>query len=124
MLTIGGNRSAKVVDVTPYGAHLELSTALNPRGECLVAIPLPDGMIRVKARVVHCKLTGMSNKGPGGQIVYRAGLEFLGIDGRIAESIGRAFPETPEPDRAGPVKVRISDAALDRMLDDADREAN
>lgn len=117
-ITIGGNRSARLVDVSSDGAHLELASALNPRGEYRLSLPLPDGMVRIKARVVHCKLTALNPKGGKGQLVYRAGIQFLDLDPKLAASIEIAYPPpVTRPVRTGPIKVKINIDALERAAE-------
>ncbi len=117
-VTIGGSRQARLIDLSPCGVHLELASALNPRGECRVSLPLLDGIVRIKARVVHCKLTGFSSPESGGQLVYRAGLQFLDIDPRMAASIKAAIPPPiDKPARRGPIKVKVIVEALEHAAD-------
>lgn len=114
-VSIGGSRSARLVDITPGGAHLELSTALNPNHTCRIALQLGDETVRIKARVAHCKLTGFTSFGSGGQLVYRAGVEFIEIDENLAETIKRAYPlAVVKPNRSGPIKVKVNVDALER----------
>jgi len=121
VVTIGGNRSARLVDISPTGAHLELSTALNPNQKCRIALQLGDENVRIAARVAHCKLTGFVSFGSGGQLVYRAGLEFVDLDDKVKKAIISAFrPVEPEPVRRGPIKVKVNVDALEQSM--ADRE--
>jgi len=114
-ITIAGNRPARVVDVSPDGAHLELASALNPRGECRISLPLPDGIVRIKARVIHCKLTGFSSPDSGGQLVYRAGIKFLDVDPNLAASINLSFPlPVSKQVHNGPIKIKVDVDALER----------
>ncbi len=113
-VTIRGNRPARVIDVSPYGAHLELASALNPRGECRISLPLLDGIVRIRARVVYCKLTGFSSPDCGHHPVYSAGLEFLDVDSKLAASIGLTYPPiVDKPVRRGPIKVRVNTKRLE-----------
>lgn len=113
---IGGNQSARLVDISPAGAHLELSTALNPNQLCRVALDLDGETIRVKARVVHCKLTGYQSFGSGGQLVYRAGVRFTDVDSDLKDAIRRAYPVPVERQkvRRGPIKVKVDTKALEK----------
>ena len=113
--TIKGNRSARVVDLSPNGVHLELASALYPRGEYRISLPLLDGIVRIKARVVHCKITGLSSPDSGGQLMFRAGLQFLDVDPRLAASINLTFPlPVSKPVRKGPIKIKVDVDALER----------
>lgn len=122
---IGGNRPARMVDVTADGVSLELTSALNPRGECLLALPLPAGLLRIKARVVHCKLIGFAGPESGGRPVYRAGVRFLDVDPKLAVSIINAYPApVSKPQRRGPIKVRINIDALEHAPESGEHGAN
>lgn len=124
-IVIGGNRRAKVIDVSGYGARLELASALNPRGECKISLPLPKGTLRLKARVVHCRLTGFSSTGAPGQLVYRAGIEFVDIDPKLSASISHAFPpQVGKPARTGPIKVKVNVDALEHAPTESEHGAN
>jgi hypothetical protein len=115
---IGGNRPARLIDITPDGAHLELATALNPNQQCQISLALSDGTVRVKARIVHCKLTGYTSFGSGGQLVYRAGVEFLEMDDNLATKIGLEFaPPFKTPARRGPIKVKVNVEALEHAAE-------
>ena len=125
VVTIGGNRSARLIDISPAGAHLELSTALNPNQKCRIALQLGDETVRIAARVAHCKLTGFVSFGSGGQLVYRAGLEFVDLDPKLQEAIVNAFrPVEPEPVRRGPIKVKVNVDALEQSMSDREDRAN
>jgi len=125
IVRIGGNRPARLVDVTPDGARLELSSALNPRGECQISLPLPAGLLRIKTRVVHCKLVGFARPGSAGELVYRAGVRFLDVDPKLAVSILNAYPATAaKPQRSGPIKVKVDIDALERAVETGKHGAN
>jgi hypothetical protein len=113
-ISIWGNRPARVVDVSPEGAHLVLASALNPRGECRISLPLPNGLLRIKARVVHCKLTGFSNTGSSSELVYHAGVQFLDVDPKLAKMIRLAYPaKEKKPAHRGPIKIKVNIDALE-----------
>jgi hypothetical protein len=112
------------VDITPAGAHLELASALNPNHTCRIALQLGEETVRIRARVAHCKLTGFTSFGSGGQLIYRAGVEFVDVDEQLAESIRREFPlAVPKPLRTGPIKVKVNVEALGKAAADG-QEAN
>jgi hypothetical protein len=122
---IGGNRRATVIDVSGHGARLELASALNPRGECKISLPLPKGTLRLRARVVHCRLTGFAAAGAPGQLVYRAGVEFVDIDPKLSASISDAFPaQKKKPARTGPIKVKVDVDALEHAPNESEHGAN
>jgi hypothetical protein len=124
-VTIGGHRPARLIDVTPDGARLELASALNPRGECQIALPLPAGLLRIKTRVVHCKLVGFARPGISGELVYRAGVQFVDVDPKLAVSIADAYPApSSKPLRSGPIKVKVNLDALERAVETGKHGAN
>lgn len=125
-VTIGSHLSARLVDISIAGVHLELGSALHPTHACQIAVPLPDGSVKITARVAHCKATGMAEKSAGGGLVYRAGLEFVDIDRTVTEAIMTAYaprpaqpvepikPVVPErPKRHGPIKIKVNVDALE-----------
>lgn len=114
-----------MVDVSPRGARLELTTALNPRSEFSISLPLSDRIVRIRARVVHCRLTGLSTGGRGGQPIYRAGVEFLDVDSTLEASIKLAFPSVFQtPPRTGPIKVKVNVDALAQAVEHGEHGAN
>ncbi len=114
-VTLAGNRPARLVDISADGAHLELASALHPSHVCRVSVPLPDGNVKLKARVAHCKLLARGPSGPDGGLVYRAGLEFLDVDLAVVDAINATFFPVPSKSRRrGPIKVRVDVAALER----------
>jgi hypothetical protein len=124
-ITLWGNRSARVIDVSPDGAHLVLASALNPRGECRILLPLPNGRLRIRAKVIHCKLTGFSNTGSGGHPVYHAGVQFLDVDPKLANMIRLAFPvEKKRPEHSGPIKIKVNVDALEHAAEFGKHGAN
>jgi PilZ domain len=116
-IKVAGNRPARVVDVSSEGAHLVLASALNPRGECRISLPLPNGLLRIRARVVHCRLTGFSSPEAGGQLFYHAGIQFLDVDPKLAKMIRLAYPPVKEePVHRGPIKVKVNVDALEHAV--------
>ena len=114
-----------MVDISPHGAHLEIGSALNPNCECRISLPLLDGIVRVKARVVYCKLTGFSTKDSGGGLVYHAGLEFLDVDPRLSASISLTYPPLLKKSaRQGPIKVKVNVGALEHAAELGKHGAN
>ena len=111
---VAGNRPARVVDISPDGALLELATALSPGSESSLSVPLPDGAVQLKIRVTRCRLTGQSRAGPDRHLIYRAGVKFLDVDSQLATKICFAFPPAMvKPVRRGPIKVKVDVDALE-----------
>jgi len=124
-ITLWGDRHARVIDVSPDGAHLVLASALNPRGECRILLPLPNGRLRIRAKVIHCKLTGFSKTGSGGHPIYHAGVQFLDVDPNLAKMIRLAYPaETTTPEPGGPIKIKVNVDALERAVELGKHGAN
>jgi hypothetical protein len=110
-ITVAGGRAARLVNISADGALLEVASALNPRAEYRLMLPLIDGTARIRARVVRCRM--MSGSGSDGRPVYLAGLEFLDVDQKLATAIAFSFPPTVDrPARRGPIKVKID---VDRL---------
>ena len=117
---IGGTRHARVLDISPIGAGIELPVALNPRAECPLSIPLLDGTVRLHGRITRCRLTAVRSDGPNDDKVYRAGVEFIGVDPKMAAAIASTYPPCHvEPPRSGPIKIRVNVEALERRMKDA-----
>jgi hypothetical protein len=124
-ITVGSNRPARLVDISPAGAHLELATPLHPSHTCRISVPLADGDVKLMARVAHCKLTAPGPAMNGGSLVYRAGLEFLDVDRAVIDAITTAFcPPPVKPRRTGPIKVKINVDALERAAEQSGHGTN
>jgi len=105
-IMVGGNRPARVMNISPVGVLLELASALNPRWECRLALPLPGGNVQVRARVSRCRLTARAQAGPTGGLVYQAALELLDIPPKLARAIEAAYPpEAVKPARQAPTRT-------------------
>ncbi len=121
--TVKATVPARVVDISPYGAQVEIPSALRPMVECDVTLPLERGPLRVRARVQRCRATTMERSATAGpMLMYRAGLEFIAIDEATAEVLRSEFaPATAaatdgrapaKPQRTGPIKIRIDSKFL------------
>jgi hypothetical protein len=68
---------ARVVDISPTGVQLELSSLLRIGVQCDVRLVLGDEEIRWPATVRRCRATGFGLDEAGQKVLlYRAGLEF------------------------------------------------
>jgi hypothetical protein len=78
---LGGRwrRPVRVLDVSPSGCLLRSEAPLNVGAVVDLRIELPDGVLRVKARVAETSLDGTSLSDPAPR--HLAGLEFLGLIG-------------------------------------------
>jgi len=90
-----------VLDLTPLGCLLRTPAALGT-GEIIdLRIDLPDGPLRVKARVAESSVDGSSPPGAPGSL---AGLEFLGLSAADGPRL-RAFLESESRRSAGADKA-------------------
>ncbi len=90
-----------MLDLTPLGCLLRTPAALGG-GEVLdLRIDLPDGPLRVKARVAESSVDGSSPPGAPGSL---AGLEFLGLSAADGPRL-RAFLESESRRSAGADKA-------------------
>ncbi len=128
---------ARIVDISPFGAQVEVPSALRPSVECDIWLPLDEGQIRIRARVLRCRAAAMHpDGGDGANLLYRAGLEFVGLSEKDVEALRRAYPapaEAPsvttkqgmpvEPSRrrTGPVKIRLSSEHIRKRVEDIER---
>lgn len=94
---------ARILDISPTGVQVEVSTALRPTVECDFSLPDGKDMMRVRARVRRCRAASLAERSPDSQLmVYRAGLEFLALSPRQREVLERlvaqgAAGEPPAP---------------------------
>jgi hypothetical protein len=109
---------AKILDISPHGARVEVASALRPTAECDVAVPAGAGELRLRARVVRCRALA-GNPSETGGIVFRAGLEFVNVSEAAAAGLEAAYGEAarsearsahlPPPNRPpGPIKIRVN----------------
>ncbi len=80
--TIKAAERARIVDLSPHGAQVEVDIPLSPAKEFSVALPIGSGEFRVRALVHRCR-TRQAKVG----ISYRAGLEFIKLGKEQVESI-------------------------------------
>ena len=122
MGTVKATVPARVVDISPFGAQVEVPSALRPLVECDVTLPLERGPLRVRARVQRCRAAAMEGSATSGPtLMYRAGLEFVAIDEATGEILKSEFGPQPAPSqpaatakprRTGPIKIRIDSKFL------------
>lgn len=62
---------ARIVDISPHGIQVEVASPLIPADKCNISVPIEDGMLKARALVHRCRFA------VGGELPYRAGLEFL-----------------------------------------------
>jgi hypothetical protein len=114
MVSLGGSRKARMLDISPDGARLELATALSPNSSCRLSLLLPDGMTCVRCRVVRCRLTALSGSEPTGNLVYSAAVEFVDVLPEVTTAILFAYPPPAVVKNApGPIKARVKVGTLE-----------
>lgn len=118
---------ARILDISPHGAQIELASALRPAVECDLWLPTKDGQLRIKATVRRCRAAGLRSDGHAGrEMVFRAGLEFLGLSPGEQDALLRSYPlaapeagggEAPPVPRRGPVKIRLNVEHVRRLIE-------
>ena len=73
-----------VREISRGGAQVETAFPLQLNSLHDVRLTLADHSIVVKARVAHCRISDLEQE----QVVYRSGLEFVGVSERTAAAIG------------------------------------
>ncbi|MCD4750183.1 MAG: PilZ domain-containing protein [Thermoanaerobaculales bacterium] len=68
--------AARVLDLSPHGAFIETTVALRPGSECGVALSLSASGLHLRGSIQRCRAT---KEPDAGNLVYRAGLEFVGL---------------------------------------------
>ena len=71
----------KLVDLSLTGAQVLTPSAINPNRLVTVTLPLGDGALACKAKVVWSRLEPRA-----GQLWYRAGVQFTNVDQRGLET--------------------------------------
>jgi hypothetical protein len=77
--TLGGRRArtARVADLSLVGCLVRTQASLDNGAVVDLRVELPDGVLRMKARVAEASIDGDSLPGPARQ--FLAGLEFLAL---------------------------------------------
>jgi hypothetical protein len=70
--TVGATVPARVVDLSSFGAQVEVDMRLRPGATCAMVLPAGDGPLTLEVEVRRCRAVGVQDA----RIVYRAGLEF------------------------------------------------
>jgi hypothetical protein len=83
--------TARIIDISPLGALLEIPKALRPASSCSISIGTGSGSLSIRARVQRCRVT--TRKGAG--IVYVAGVEFLDVSEQEAQTLRSIFNLPP-----------------------------
>ncbi len=80
-------QSARILDISSRGAHIEVASTLQPSGPSDLRIQFEDGDFAAHATVRRCRAVAFGLNEKGEQVVlYRAGLEFDDVD---PESLAR-----------------------------------
>lgn len=113
---------ARVVDISPEGLQVEVSSGLRPNVECDVSLPVDDGAIQVRARVLRCRAATMRSGADSSELLFRAGLAFVGLSAADQETLRQTYgipveeatpggDASPKPARRrppGPIKIKIN----------------
>jgi hypothetical protein len=78
--SVRATEKARIVDISPHGIQVAVASPLIPADKCHISLPVEDGVLKVRALVHRCRCTG-------GELPYRAGLEFLKLTRREVEMI-------------------------------------
>jgi len=137
---------ARIVDISPRGAQLELATSLRPKVPCDLRIQIEGGDIVVHGMVRRCRAWGFGlDEKDQRVLLYRAGIEFdqpvpEALSKMIAKIMGATAEKAREeqavkvpaketgevlaggqtrpraPRSGGPVRIRISSEHVRRVL--------
>ena len=122
--TVRATVPAKVVDISPDGAKVEVQAPLRPAVDCDISLPTRRGEMRVRARVVRCRAGSPTSEGG---IVYTAGLQFVHLskeaETALEETYGASEPDnvvTPKKKKRGKgrIKIRVNPDDILRRLDE------
>jgi hypothetical protein len=114
---------SRILDISPLGMRVEVGSALRPAADCDVVVPVGDTELRLRARVLRCRAYAGDPSDTGG-IVFRAGLEFVGLReeaaralevayGKAAQAEAKAAGNAP-PRPAGQAQLRIASDDITR----------
>lgn len=123
---VKSTHEARVLDISPFGAQVQLRAALRPGVECDVVVPVHDGELRLRAMVRRCRVAAVIDgelENGGAPMAYRAGLEFVRCSQQEAERIRATYggrderPPAPRR-RTGPIRIKVNPDALKGGGDD------
>lgn len=118
---VKSTHEASILDISPFGAQVELKAALRPGVECDVVVPVHDGELRLRAMVRRCRVAAVVDgdlADGGAPMAFRAGLEFVRCSQEEAERLratygGRDEPPPSKPRRrTGPIRIKVNPDAL------------
>ncbi len=75
-------RHARIVDISPHGARVELRSPMIPSLECTISVPVEHGELGLQALVQRCRL---QEPGDGGELLFHAALEFRNLSAQDVE---------------------------------------
>jgi len=117
---VKSTHDARVLDISPFGAQVELRAALRPGVECDVVVPVHDGELRLRAMVRRCRVAAVVDgelENGSAPMAFRAGLEFVRCSQQEAERIRTTYggrdeePAKPRR-RTGPIRIKVNPDAL------------
>lgn len=74
--TLGLTTAVRLVDMSPAGVRIEHSHPLTPGQACVLDVPLADGVLHLRGRVVWCKLHHVTTDASGRSVQYHSGIHF------------------------------------------------
>jgi hypothetical protein len=115
--------ASRILDISPFGMRVEVGSALRPTADCDVVVPVGDAELRMRARVLRCRAYAGDPNDTGG-IVFRAGLEFVGLSEEAARALEVAYGKAAQAEAkaagnaplrpASPAKLRIASDDVSR----------
>jgi len=121
---------ARIVDISRHGMQVEIPAALRPTVACDICIQAPGGELKVRARVQRCRARALTPSENGEKLlVYRAGMEFIGMDEatwhRFTELLGPSGAPEDAGDgsgkgqkrRRGPIRIKVDSEFIRKHLE-------
>jgi hypothetical protein len=103
--------TARIIDISPLGALLEIPKALRPASSCSISVTTEGGSLSIRARVQRCRVT--TKKGSG--LVYVAGVEFLDVGEQEAQTLRSVFKLPPVINKPRSSK-QLTASSIDKLL--------
>ena len=122
--TVRATVPARIVDISPDGAKVEVQAPLRPAVDCDISLPTRRGEMRVRARVVRCRAGAPTSEGG---IVYTAGLQFVHLSEEASSALEETYGTSTPGDEAaskkkkrgkGRIKIRVDPDDILRKLDE------
>jgi len=72
--TLGLTAAVRLVDVSPAGVRIEHAHPLTPGQACVLDVPLAEGELHLRGRVVWCQLHHITTEAAGRSVQYHSGV--------------------------------------------------